>query len=112
VTDCGLQQLLEAPLHLLSTEAPDLPGVYIIYDADGSCDHVGQSITLLKRLKRHAPGGSDFAVHLYEAPSARARREAQIPGHHVRWLVVENRRQRFLLEHLATGTLCPRYQPE
>jgi hypothetical protein len=105
-----LDQLLAAPLHPLSGPAPDQCGVYAIYDSTGVCVHVGQggtraAGTLRKRLRRHAIGRTSF-VRLYYSSD-----RSKLHGHQVRWLVAENARQRWLLEHLATGTLCPRHVP-
>jgi hypothetical protein len=103
-----LQQLLAAPLHPLTEPAPDQPGVYVIYNQHGICVHAGQGGTrgegtLRKRLRRHAIGRSSF-VRLYYLGD-----RAKVRDHQVRSLVVEDPRQRWLLEHLATGTLCPRH---
>jgi hypothetical protein len=103
-----LEQLVAAPLHAFTEPAPAQCGVYAIYDATGACVHVGQGGTrargsLRGRLRRHAAGRTSF-VRLYYV-----RDRAKLRDHQVRWLVVDDPRQRWLLEHLAVGVLCPKH---
>lgn len=100
-----LERLLTAPLRPLGEPAPEQHGVYAIFDARGACIKVGRTTRgmgqLFKRLRKHARGRSDFGRALYNGDKAR------LAAHKVRWLVVDDDRQRCLLECLATGVLCP-----
>jgi excinuclease UvrABC nuclease subunit len=108
VVQALLEQLLAEPLYPLEKSgveaAPDKCGVYVIYDAAGICIKVGR-IThgrgLRERLRRHARGDTDGWLERYDGD------RSKLGGRQVRWLVVDDPRQRCLLECLATGVLCP-----
>lgn len=100
-----LERLFIAPLRPLGEPGPEQHGVYAIFEASGACVKVGRTTRgegrLSKRLRKHARGRSDFGRALYGGDKAR------LAAHKVRWLVVDDDRQRCLLECLATGVLCP-----
>jgi excinuclease UvrABC nuclease subunit len=82
--------------------APQLPGVYIVYGIRGKVRYVGLARGrggLRSRLATH------LRSHWHEAKYGR---NFKTHGS-FRWLVVENERQRALLECYAAGCLCPVY---
>jgi hypothetical protein len=100
-------QLMARPLHLLvSLHAPDAPGVYVIYDQAGTCMKVGRAGEgkgcLRRRLRQHCQNRWYHQWRLQKHGCG-------VENDHVRWLVVEDKRRRRLLEELATGLLCPGY---
>jgi hypothetical protein len=87
-------------------DAPDLQGVYVIYNARGKVLHVGRTPKgakgLHQRLSNHLHGASSFTIKYLEGHGARLRR-----GGTFRYLVVASPRLRALLEAYAIGSLCP-----
>jgi len=85
-------------------EFPVEHGVYVIYGPSVSVLYVGLSKGdkngLRGRLKGHLHGSRGLA------PSPAAGKKLK-EGYSVRYLVVKDTRERALLEHLATGVLCP-----
>lgn len=85
--------------------APTQPGIYVLYGSRGKVRYVGQArgsqglrARLMAHLNHHwhtAKYGSKFRTH-----------------GSFRCLVVQNERQRALLEAYATGCLCPAYMPQ
>lgn len=86
----------------------DKHGVYIIYCPKNEILHVGTTKTakggLNQRLLNHVRNQSSFSVG-YMQPNAINLRK----GYKFKFLVVEDARQRALLEALAAGLLCPNH---
>jgi hypothetical protein len=108
VVQALLEQLQTEPLYPLEKSAvksvPDERGVYVIYDAAGNCIKVGRTPHgrgLRERLRRHEIGNTDRWLEWCNGD------RSKLGGRQVRWLVVDDPRQRCLLEGLATGVLCP-----
>lgn len=87
-------------------DAPEKPGVYVIFDPRGRVLHVGMTPRARKgirqRLRDHMARRSSFVKKYLSGNVDRLR-----DTHAFAWLVVPNRRHRALLEALAIGTLCP-----
>jgi hypothetical protein len=101
-------KLVSAPLQSFPVsrgklDAPNKPGVYVIYSSRGKILHVGRTprAVLGKRLKNHPHGGSSFANKYLKGDYSRVR------AYKFRCLFEANRRKRGLLEAYATGRLCP-----
>jgi hypothetical protein len=112
-----LEQLLATPLRPLSDpQAPEQPGIYVIYDAHGVCDYVGHAGafapvrgdgSLRARLLDQFRGNpSVFVSRSYGGDPSK------VSHHLVRWLVIEDKAQRNLLKRLAIKTLCPLHPRE
>ena len=92
-------------------DAPDRRGVYMIYSPQGKVLYVGSTPSakggIAQRLGNHMtrnPRNSTFSKH-YLVPKRLDLRE----GYAFRCLIVDDPRQRALLEHYAIGCLCPEY---
>lgn len=89
-------------------EASFDPGVYIIRDQTRRIVHVGRTHRgkwgLHQRLRNHLDGQSSFVGEYLDNEPKRLRE-----GFTYQCLVVKHHRYRALLEHLATGVLCPRH---
>lgn len=85
-----------------------LAGNYVIFGPRGEVCHVGRTIHgkggLHNRLRDHLAGRSSFAKAYLQGNGKRLRR-----GFFFKLLYVKDRRNRAMLEALATGILCPRY---
>ncbi|MDE0702357.1 MAG: hypothetical protein OXH59_01390 [Rhodospirillaceae bacterium] len=98
--------LLNFPQPRQKLDAPDRQGVYVICGPRGRVLHVGSTPRarggIAQRLRSHMAANSSFVKgHLAGDGGALRNR------HRFRCLVVENPRQRALLEAYATGRLCP-----
>lgn len=105
------EQLTQAPLQLFpgSEERVDAPkslGVYIIYDPEDRVLHVGRTVRakdgIYQRLNNHLRNESSFTTKYLNGDGSKLRLT-----HGFRCLVVEDARQRALLEAYAVGSLCP-----
>jgi hypothetical protein len=89
--------------------APDRRGVYVIYSPQGRVLHVGRTPSgqggIAQRLGNHMTRASSF-WEKYLVPNGINLREG---GYTFRCLVVEDARQRALLEYYAIGCLCPEH---
>lgn len=107
------KQLISAPIELFPEfrhplKAPKKRGVYIIRSPKGTVLHVGRTPSakdgLYQRLRQHMSGSSSFVIQDLN------RDGSQLRGNYwFQCLVVDNRRQRALLEAYAIGQLCPRH---
>jgi hypothetical protein len=96
------------PLPGQRLEAPSSHGVYVIRDGHNKILHVGRAHRgqsgLSQRLNNHLRGQSSFVeVHL-RGHGSRLR-----DGYSFQYLEVSDHRERALLEHFATGSLCPKH---
>ena len=91
------------PLH-----APKEQGVYIILDSQETVVHVGSTprakYGIYQRLKNHLSGSSSFKYHYLNGDGYKLRK-----SYKYRFIVVENPRERCLLEAYAIGFLCPKH---
>jgi len=89
-------------------EASDRKGVYVIYSPQDKVVHVGSTPRakegVAQRLRNHLDGKSSFTKSQFAGDGSRLRR-----GYKFRYLVVDNGRQRALLEALGIGQLCPEH---
>ena len=90
---------------------PSKPGVYVIYSPTDTTDtivHVGRTQRarggLRQRLDEHLHGQSSFTDKYLRGKGSELR-----SGYKFRYLVVDNPRERGLLEALAIGKLCPEH---
>lgn len=100
-----LQRQPQTPFPASKENATDQMGVYLIRDAAGRVSHVGTTnrAGLRRRLRNHLQGKSSFTSRFLGRNGKRLIED----GFTFSYLVVEDQRQRSLLEHLAVGTLCP-----
>lgn len=103
------EQLIQQPLKTFpqlrqKADAPDSPGVYLIYAPKGELEHVGETKTLVKRLGGHMRGASSYVEKSLNRAGAQLRQ-----GYRFRYLIVDNPRWRMLLQAMAIGRLCPRH---
>jgi hypothetical protein len=85
-------------------DAPQKPGVYIIYSPRGRVEHVGESRSIAGRLRGHMGNSSSYVN------KSLRRRGAQLRGaYRYRYLTVVSPRRRMLLQAMAIGQLCPRH---
>ena len=86
--------------------APDRQGVYVIYAPRGKVAHVGRTPKakggIAQRLRDHMSGASSFTNQYLNGEGSKLRGKYKF-----RYIVVNNRRHRALLEAYATGKLCP-----
>lgn len=85
-------------------DAPEEPGVYVIYDPDGNVDHVGESSSIAERLRGHMGSSSSYVLKSLDGIGSQLR-----TGYKFRCLPVPEPRKRMLLQALAIGMLCPRH---
>ena len=87
---------------------PKKQGVYIIYDSKGKVVHVGRTQRgkegLKQRLRNHLRGLSSFTKGHLNGDGDKLRK-----GYRFKYIVIENPRQRALVEALVTGRLCPEH---
>lgn len=85
-------------------------GVYVIFDGKGRVLHVGRTHRaaggLNQRLRNHLGGQSSFVYTFLEKNKDRLRRRGKFQ-YTYKYLEVRPARHRALLEHYATGVLCP-----
>lgn len=86
-------------------DAPELAGVYVIYDSAGQVDHVGESTSIAGRLRGHMGNASSYVNKSLKGMGSQLRDK----GYKFRCLAVERPRERMLLQSLTTGLLCPRH---
>lgn len=90
----------------LKIEAPAKHGVYLIRGDDGTVLHVGRTVTahngLAQRLRNHLYGKSSFVRNHLNGETETLRRSFTF-----QCIVVENDRERALLEHYAIAWFCP-----
>jgi hypothetical protein len=79
--------------------APTQPGIYVLYGAKGKVCYVGLARGLRSRIMTHLRSSWHEAKYGRDFKSRGG----------FRCLIVENERQRALLETYATGCLCPAY---
>lgn len=105
------QKLLKAkqtsfPPKYQRLQAPTEHGIYIIYDPTGRVVHVGRSLRrhdgLFGRLSDHLQTKSSFTKEYMKGKGSKLR-----DGYKFKYLAIPDPRKRALVEHLATGTLCP-----
>ncbi|HWI93814.1 MAG TPA: hypothetical protein VNT20_21190 [Flavisolibacter sp.] len=81
-------------------------GVYIIYNPNKEVIHVGRTPYgqdgLCQRLNNHLYNASSFSKKYLSGNGKLLR-----AGYTFKYIVVENPREKALLENLATGLLCP-----
>ena len=96
------------PEYRKSLVAPSKPGVYIIRK-NKTCLHVGRTLCakngLRQRLKNHLHGLSSFTYQYLKGKGATLRED----GYSYQYLVLEDPRERALLEAYAIGALCPEH---
>lgn len=92
------------PLFRQKLDAPEAPGVYVIYDQYGKIEHVGESTSIAGRLRGHMSNASSYVNKSLEGDGTRLRGIFWF-----RCLPVGNRRRRMLLQAFTIGHLCPRH---
>jgi hypothetical protein len=105
-----LNNLLESEFHNFPAEGlvavVESQGVYIISNGENEVLHVGKTKTrqdgLTGRINDHLKNKSSFS-NVYLEGNGHKLRE----GYKYQYLVVDDPRERALLEALATGKLCP-----
>jgi hypothetical protein len=104
-------QLMLAPLYAFPAigehlTAPKQGGVYVIYSPAREVLHVGATPKarngVAQRLRNHLSAQSSFVQRHLDGNGSQLRN-----GYMFRYLTVENRRFRALLEAYAIGHLCP-----
>ena len=89
-------------------EAPKERGVYVIYDTNSTVVHVGSTPRakngIKQRLTNHLNGSSSFKYHYLNGNGGLLRN-----GFSFRFLIIDNPRERALLESYAIGKLCPKH---
>ncbi|MCE1169387.1 MAG: GIY-YIG nuclease family protein [Sphingobacteriia bacterium] len=89
-------------------DAPNEKGVYIIFDSNCEVVHVGRTPRakngILQRLKDHLAGNSSFVKHYLNGDRLKLRQ-----GYRFKCLVVQDERERALLEYYTIGHLCPKH---
>jgi hypothetical protein len=85
-------------------DAPELPGVYVIYSPEGIVDHVGESTSIAGRLRGHMGNASSYVNQYLKHMGSQLR-----GAYKFRCLPIDNSRQRMLLQALAIGLLCPQH---
>jgi hypothetical protein len=89
-------------------EAPTAKGIYVIHSPKGKIMHVGATPRakrgIRQRLFDHLQGRSAFTKRCFRHRGYKLR-----DGYKFRYLVVENARDRALLEPYAIGCLCPAF---
>ncbi|HEX3666038.1 MAG TPA: GIY-YIG nuclease family protein [Rhizomicrobium sp.] len=107
------KRLLESPLKKFPSmgrkvDAPNLKGVYVIYDPKRRVLHVGSTPRAKKgiyqRLRDHIASQSSFTQKWFKGQRKGVRLRE---GYGFRCLPVAKPRERALLEALAIGLLCP-----
>jgi excinuclease UvrABC nuclease subunit len=98
--------IMRFPIAGKKLAAPDIQGVYVIYDPNGRVAHVGRTVRgkrgLYQRLNNHLHGRSSFVIKALNGKGATLRN-----GYKFRFIAVEESRLRALLEAFAIGQLCP-----
>lgn len=86
----------------------DFHGVYIIRNSKGRVEHVGRTVRgkkrLYQRLKNHLQGSSSFVKNHLDGKGVSLRN-----GYTYQYHIVEDEYKCAVLEHYATGCLCPLY---
>ena len=89
-----------------SIGVPNKQGVYIIFGSDNSVLHVGRTQRgkngLRQRLNNHLLGQSSFVDKYLKGRGSALRK-----GYKFKYLVVEDPRERALVEAFTIGKLCP-----
>ena len=89
-------------------EAPNGKGVYIIQSKKGTVLHVGNTprakYGISQRLKNHMAGSSSFTKVSFDGDGSVLR-----GSYKFKYLIVNDARQRVLLEAYAIGRLCPKH---
>jgi hypothetical protein len=89
-------------------EASNRKGVYVIYGPQGKVVHVGSTPRakegVAQRLRDHLNGNSSFTYTKFGGDGSRLR-----DGYEFQYLIVDNGRDRALLEALGIGRLCPEH---
>lgn len=99
--------MIDFPVARGALDAPRQPGVYIIRNRSSKVMYVGRTTRakggIHQRLRNHLAGRSVFVRELpQQADSLRK-------GFAFQYLPLVSDRSRALLEHLATGKLCPKH---
>jgi hypothetical protein len=98
--------IMRFPIAGKKLAAPDIQGVYVIYDPKGRVAHVGRTVRgkrgLYQRLNNHLHGRSSFVIKALNGKGAKLRN-----GFKFRFIAIEESRLRALLEAFAIGQLCP-----
>jgi hypothetical protein len=98
--------IMRFPIAGKKLAAPDIQGVYLIYDPKGRVAHVGRTVRgkrgLYQRLNNHLHGRSSFVIKALNGKGAKLRN-----GFKFRFIAIEESRLRALLEAFAIGQLCP-----
>ena len=96
------------PLQREKLEAPIQKGVYIIQSRKGSVLHVGNTPRakngISQRLKNHMAGSSSFTNAYFDGDGSKLRGDYQF-----KYLIVDDARERALLEAYTIGRLCPKH---
>lgn len=104
------QPIFRFPKPKGTLDAEDKQGVYLIMNPLGKVAHVGRTTRakygIYQRLYDHVYGRSSFFY--YYKPLHRKGSSLR-KGYKYQYLVVENSRQRALLEAYATAHLCPKH---
>lgn len=94
------------PLHGPTINAPPTQGVYLILAPDNTVLHVGRTVSgkngLLQRLRNHLRGQSSFVRNHLSGKCELLR-----GGYKFKFIVVEDDRDRALLEYHAIAWYCP-----
>lgn len=113
-----LKRLLKSPQMPFPKAGPlvdvtERQGVYVVRSHHGTVRHVGSTYRvkrgLLQRLRNHLQGQSSFALAPTAAGGLGGHGSKLRQGFTFQVIPVNNGRVRHLLEHLAFGTLCPKY---
>ncbi len=103
-----IQEIQSFPKKGQTLNASLKAGVYIIRNGE-TILHVGRTYRgkkgLYQRLGNHLVGASSFTQNYLHGNGATLRKN----GYTYQYLELENPRKRALLEHYATGKLCPKY---
>ena len=104
-------QLMDSPLQTFpplrgELNATDQRGVYVIHHPRGKVAHVGRTPRaqggIAQRLRDHMSGNSSFVIQYLKGNGSQLRGRYRF-----RFIVVNSKRRRALLEAYATGQLCP-----
>ncbi|HUR25012.1 MAG TPA: hypothetical protein VM327_03235 [Candidatus Thermoplasmatota archaeon] len=113
-----LRKLLNAPSVAFprkgTVRLPQLRhGVYVIRSPHGTVRHVGSTYRVSagtqQRLRNHLNGQSSFALAHRTLGGLGGDGRLLRSGFTYQYIAVNHPRTRHLLEHLAIGTLCPKY---
>lgn len=98
------QPIKKFPALHRKVDAPEKPGVYVIYNPKGRVEHVGESGSIAGRLRGHLHSNSSYVNRSLKRAGGRLRK-----GYSFRYLTIAKSRHRMLLQAMAIGQFCPRH---